>query len=323
MAITATDIVTEFGAYYLGNENNQNAARILRLPLQTSETVELFPLQLTENEGLERRAKATIDRVLQPFQKGFTPIGTSTFTPQSIAMFRQKIDLQETPDDLEKTWLSFLTSQNLDRATWPFVRWWLETLIMPGYQRDLEMNEIYAGNYAAPTPGTAGAASTSMDGIKTIINDAYAAGNLDSMITLGAVPTDPTEFCTYVEDFVRGIPELYWNDTLTIAMSKVLQQRYRDGQRAKYNKNYAQATDLDTVLDYTNIRVKGVFSHSGSTKIWTSPEWNKTRLVKGIGNMGNFKIESVKREVAVFTDWWLGIGFWVPELIFTNDVELT
>lgn len=323
MAITVTDIVTEFGAYYLGNENNQNAARILRLPLETDETSELFPLQLTENQGLERRSNVTQDRVLQPFQKDFTNIGTTEFKPMAIPMFRQKIDLEEMPDDLVKSWLAFLTSSNIDRATWPFIKWWLETLIIPGYKRDMEMNEIFAGEWVEPTPGTAGAVSTAMDGIKTIINAAYAGGTLDGLIALGAVPSDEVDFCEYIEAMAAGIPEIYWSEKLTFGMSKVLRNRYRKGRRKKYNLMYAQVTDLDAIEDFETFGIKGLNSHKGSTKIWTSPEWNKVRLVNGIGNMGNFKVESVKRKVSVYTDWWTGIGYWIPQLIFTNDVELS
>lgn len=323
MSLTATQVVSEFGAYYLGNENNQNASRILQLPLQKSETADLFPLQITEAQGLERRAQVGIDRILQPFQKAFTPISTTTFTPRSIAMFRLKIDLQENPDDLVSSWLGFLTSNNLDRTTWPFVRWWIEEVLMKGHQRDLEMNEIFGGAYAAPTPGTAGSSGTAMDGIKTLINDAYAAGDLDGMVTLGAVPSDAKEFCTYVEDFCKGIPELYWGEKMEIAMSKVLQVRYREGRALKYNMNYAQETNLDQVKNYENFSVKGLSSHYGSTKIWTTPSYNKARLVNGIGNIEKFEVEKVDRKVKLYTDYFLGIGFWIPEIIFTNDVELT
>lgn len=327
MSITVSDIVSEFGAYYLGNENNQNAARILQLPFQKSETAELFPVQTTTNQAMERRAEVTIDRVLQPFQKDFTPISTTAFTPRAIEMFRMKIDLQETPDDLVKSWVGFLANLNeTDRTQWPFIRWWIEKLIMPAHTRDLEKNEIYGGVYAAPTPGTAGASGTALNGIKKIINAFYSGGDL-TPISMGATPDpdtdDARDFTTYVEEMVAKIPELYWDEKIEFTMSKKLHKFYRKGRELKYNVNYNNVADLDVIKEFDNFSVKGVASMAGSTKIWGTMDWNKVRLVNGIGNINNFQVEKVDRKVKVYTDYFMGVGFWVPEVLFTNDVELS
>ena len=319
--ITTTDIVTEFGEFYLGNEKNQNAAAILKLPYEDTETLELFPLEVTDSQGVERRAEVTQDRILQPFQKAFTPIGTTTLKPKEIAMYRMKIDLEFYPDELVKSWVGFLAKMDdLERANWPFIRWYIERVMMPRHKKDLETLEAYTGVYGAPTPGTAGSASTAMNGIKKTINLGIADTTI-TPIVLGAVPSDAEDFVTYVENFVAGIPELYRNESLTIAMSKALQRKYRQGVREKYNMHYAQSADLDAVLDNENIKVKGLHSMSGATKIWTTPEWNKARLVNGIGNMSNVKVESQKRAVQLYTDYFLGLGFWVNDVVWTNDVE--
>jgi hypothetical protein len=51
---------------------------------------------------------ASLDRVVQPFQKAFTPIGTFKFKPNEFSLYKLKIDMQEYPDDLEATYLGFL-----------------------------------------------------------------------------------------------------------------------------------------------------------------------------------------------------------------------
>jgi hypothetical protein len=35
------------------------------------------------------------------------------------------------------------------------------------------------------------------------------------------------------------------------------------------------------------------------------------------------KIESLKREVFLYTDWWEALNFEVPEFIFHNDQDLS
>lgn len=40
-------------------------------------------------------------------------------------------------------------------------------------------------------------------------------------------------------------------------------------------------------------------------------------------NTRNVRIESAKRQVAVFTDFYKGVGFPLLEAVFTNDQDLT
>ena len=68
--------------------------------------------------------------------------------------------------------VAFLTGDDIDVKQWPFVRWFIEEYIIPQIHQDYELNEVYKGVYAAPTPGTAGAVSTSMNGIGKTIADA-------------------------------------------------------------------------------------------------------------------------------------------------------
>src|SRR5207237_4740652 len=132
---------------------------------QPSETAAHFSV-LPTKDTIYRVSFASLSRVLQSFQKAFTPIGTTTFKPNTIDLYNLKVDAQEYPDDIVDTWLGFLEGDGIDRAAWPFVRWFIEEHLIPKKDEDYELNEAYLGVYAAPTPGTAGAAGTSMKGIK-------------------------------------------------------------------------------------------------------------------------------------------------------------
>ncbi len=133
------DIKTEFGAYYI--KGSQNASRIYQLLRASTPTSGLFTPVVTD-DTVWRASSATQKRILQPFQKRWTPIDGSEFKPLSIEQFKMKVDDEQTPDDLEASWLGFLTGPGVDRKEWPFVRWYVEQMLIPQTLEDLELNCI-------------------------------------------------------------------------------------------------------------------------------------------------------------------------------------
>jgi hypothetical protein len=256
-------------------------------------------------------------RVLQAFQKAFTPTGTPTFKARPIELFNLKVDVQEYPDELVQSWLGFLSDNNTDRKTWPFVKWWITTTVEQS-KEDYELYEVFAGEYAAPTGGTAAAAGTGMNGIRYIVN----AGIDDSTITpilTGALETDAEAFVEQIEAFADGIDYRYRRTPMTIAMSLDNETLYKRGMRAKYNVNYNQAENLASVMDLPNLTVKGYASWGSSDKIVCSPKANSLRPVKG---MGVPLIQSDMRLVKAAWNDWKGVGYLHHELVFTNDQDL-
>ena len=316
--MTITDIITEFGAYYLNH--GQNLKDLVKQLYRKSVTDMLFTTMTTEDTVI-RKSDARITRILQPFQKQFTPIGTLSFKPVTIPLFEMKIDASEYPDELERSWLGFLADQDLDRQKWPFVKWFITEHILPRAEEDYELNEVYAGVYAAPTPGTAGAAGTAMDGIRKIINDWIDDGRTTPIVT-GAPDSDPQTFVEQIEDFVAQIDTRYWKETMVIAMYESLELRYRKGMRAKYNMQYLQEPNTSTLADFKNITIAGMPSMVGDDKIWCTPKWNAVVGVKKKANQNAVQLEGEDRKVKLWSDWYKGVGFIIPELIFTNDQDL-
>jgi hypothetical protein len=178
------EIQTEWGIYY--RDGGQNLARVLKKQYLSSQTEALFGLIPTDDTSYQM-AIAELSRVLQPFQLGWTPMGNLKVSPITLTQTPFKVDIEENPDKLENSWLGFLADSNLDRAQWPFVRYLVEQHLYSRMDEDYELNEIYFGKFAAPTPGTAGAAGTGMDGIRTLINREIASPT--SRITpIGWVP---------------------------------------------------------------------------------------------------------------------------------------
>lgn len=312
------DIITEFGAYYMKNQSNM--ARIIRQINQPSLTDSVMTPYLTD-DTVYRASEGRMTRVLQPFQKAWTPIGTLTLLPVAISMFKQKVDNQEYPDDLEGTWLGFLAGDQIDRKQWPFVRWYVEEYLLPQAKEDYEMNEVWAGVYASPTPGVAGAAGTAMNGLRKTINDQVTAGRI-TPITTGALSADAKTFVGQVEAFADAINKKYWSVPMQLCMSQANERKFFRGYEEKYGLYTNYQNNTSGGVRFTNITIIGLPSMNGSSKIWCTPKNNALKLGKKTQNMNNVHVESVDRLVKMFTDWWSGVGFVIPELVFTNDQDL-
>lgn len=320
-----TDIVTEFGAYYLSQ--GQNLTSIRQKLRRSLVTPKAFTTVYTD-DTIWRASEASHSRIVQPFQKAFTPTGTSAFKPVEIRQFHMKADLSESPDDLEATWLGFLSSENVKRSEWPFIRWWVEVLVLPKIQEEIELYEIGAGVYTAPTANTPGAQGTSMDGIQKIVKDHITAGRT-SPIALGAIPAADKDFVDYMRAFHAGIRKEYRNIPMTVYMSEDLVLKYMYGYNEKYGKDTVTADNANgvTKIKFTNLTIEGIPSMnlkangSACNRIFCTPKENAILLMKKTNNMGRFDIQGVDRIVKLLTDWWMGVGFVIPDIVFCNDQE--
>lgn len=317
--ITPTDVISSYGSYYI--DQGQNMQDLLMRPFKAFGTREAFTNVPTEDTQV-RYSDVTVSEILQPYQDAFTAKGSVTFKPVTINLQQVKIDQSFNPNNLVYSWLGFLTSNNTDRTTWPFVRWFIEVYLLNQVFDDLESKVIFTGDKVAPTPGTAGAAIEVMDGVKEILKAGILAAEITA-IGAGAVPTDPKDFCTYVEEMVAEINELYWNKKIVFNMSMALAKRYREGRRQKYNLNYAQVSDLNQIEDFDGFSVAGRMSMTGSTNIWGTPIENAVFATKGFANAQGFELEKVDRTVKVWTDFHIGLGFLLKDMVFTNGEGLS
>ena len=318
ITITATDVINEFGSHYI--DEGQNLSSLLMRPFEAFGTREAFT-NVPTNETQLKYSDVEVGEILQPYQDTFTPKGEVIFKPVTVDLQQVKIDIQFNPNKLVYSWLGFLTSNNTDRTTWPFVKWVIEVYLLKRVFEDLEKKVIYTGDKAAIVPGTAGLAIEAMDGVKKIINDAIVAGDI-AAIPVGAVPVDPADFCTYMEEMVAAIDELYWDKNIVFNMSRQLAKRYREGRKAKYNLHYAQVADLNVIEDFESFSVRGRASMKGSTKIWGTPIENAVFPTKGFANATGFELEKVDRTVKIYTDFHIGLGLLLGDLVFTNDQDL-
>jgi hypothetical protein len=313
--ITATAVIAEFGAHYV--DQGQNMSSLLMRPFEAFGTREVFT-NIPTNETKLDYSDVEVGEVLQPYQDAYTPKGSVEFKPVSITLQQVKIDQQFNPNKLVYSWLGFLTSNKTDRTTWPFTRWMIEVYLLNRAFEDIEKKVIYTGEKGAVVAGTPGLAIETMDGIAKQIADGIVAGSI-SPIAMGPIPGDSKDFCSYVEEMVASIDELYWDKTIGLNMSRQRRKLYREGRRLKYNMQYAQVSDLDVVQDFENFSIKGHASMKGKDRIWGTPIENAVWATKGFANASGFQLEKVDRNVKIWTDFHIGAGFLLKDLVFCND----
>lgn len=315
--VTITDILTEFGAYYLNN--GQNLARVFSLIYRKSTTEQLLTSKVTE-ETRWRGSKALVNSILQPFQKKWTPKGKTTFTPLEILLSKMKVDYELYPDDIEESWLGFLADNNLDRKAWPLVRYLVEQHIIPKMEEEYELEAIFYGRREEPVEGVAGEAWQIMNGLRTIRNKAILEGRTEPII-LGEWATDDKDLVEQFEEFADGIDKRYWKIPMILGINEDLERRYLRGYELK-NGTQNNFQGVSKVIKHTNIHIMGLPSHGDSDAIWCTTADNAVRLIKKQQNLKTLRIENVDRLVKLFTDAYRGVGFVLPELLFTNDRDL-
>lgn len=288
--------------------------------------------------SIYKSAFATIEEVLQAFQVPFVPKGDVEFLPVQYQLGQFKVDATISPDIFRRSWLGFLANiTEVDRAKWPFIRWYIQELLAKRISMDFIKKVAFYGwettGFVAANPvvnadtftrqfiaGEATPANASMDGILTTLIKLNDTGRVN-VINVGAWSNDPITYCTQVENFIKSIPHEIRGSLDNLYVNKARHELYREGKRIKYNVNYGQVTDLDTVNEAENVRVKGTFAMAGSNKHWITIPENRVKPVAADAT-NRFKVEQNKRLVDIYNDWSYTLAFDVPEFIFMCDNEL-
>lgn len=313
--MTITDILTEFGAYYL--KSPANAKRVLQLLMTPSVTPSIMtPIKTDDTEY--RLGNAIINSIVQPFQKGWTPKNALEVIPNTIKQYEMKVDEEVWPDDIEASWLGFLAGEGLDRSKWPLIKWMIEKFYLPKAKEDIELNEIYKGVFAAPAPGVAGAPSTAMQGIGQQIDDGLTAGTMVKC-NVGALAT--ATIFDQVEAFVDAISEVYQHTAMPVCMSPAWARAYFRDKRAQGFYDYKSDKGVNANIDFTPQQVVALPSMSGTNDIFATPRANMIHLTKRTAGKNKFEIETAKRQVFFYADWWEGVGFGIDQAVFAHHAN--
>jgi len=316
--IDITELQAEFGAYYLGANNQANRTRLFHRLYVMSETDKLFT-RITTTATIYQAAQVLFDRIMQTFTCDWTPkTNVLEIKPISIPLQHLKFDIDICPYDIQESWAGFLAGENLQPEAFPLIAYIIEEILLKTWEEEWELYAVYKGVYdITPLPNTS---SDVIDGIRKQINDGITATTITPVV-LGALPADDKLLVRYVEEFTDALPIQYRQMKDTLMMSYENSLRYMRGMDELYNMNYAKETNLYNVAK-TNISVVGLPSMSGSDKLILTPKENRILLEKDARNVQNIRVETAKRQVSIFTDYWKGIGFNRHDILFTNDLDL-
>jgi hypothetical protein len=194
--ITADDIIEAYGDYYV-NEG-QNMENLHMLPFEESET-QTAGLTFETEQTVIREANVEVQEILQQYQTDFTSKGGVEIVPVFFPLFQMKIDVGIYADHLKKSWLGFLTTNKTTPEEYPIVKWIVEVYLVAQAKQDIEKLAIYKGIYEAPAVGVAGEGAKAMNGIEKILNDFYAAGDIDPIVTGDLDAMSAVAFVTAIE----------------------------------------------------------------------------------------------------------------------------
>lgn len=307
--ISVSDVITEFGAYYIANRANKNNLR--NQIFQGMETPSICTSIITDSSVYEVSG-TQIGEVLQPYQDMFTKKGDLTFNPKTIPLRQMKIDWEDNPSKLFGNWLGFLADNNVDRKQWPFIKWLIENKLIFKSREDRELQAYFKGVYAAPTPGTAGAANTVMDGIKKQIDDGLTAATINQITLTGGLTA--SNIFDQVEAFANQLPDTWEGRGVKICMSKKWAKAYLTDKRNTLGVQPSYEKGSGKV-DFTDTEVKGLASMSGSDYIFATIPENLVHI-KNRKNAENFQVEGSKRTVSIYSDWSEAIGFLEDDLVY-------
>lgn len=262
--------------------------------------------------------------ILQPYQHQFTPNNEETYDGITSFLRPIKADLQFTAEQLEKFFAKW-------RANWftpdaadierGYAAYILNNHVVPQLMEELN-SASWAGQYVAPTPGTAGAVLESVDGFKKAIADQITAGRL-SPITTGAFTA--STIVDQVRAFCDDIPEPYRYRTGKIFMSKTLAQQYSDRYKVQYQGNSAVIADPDGLrlrVDDYNKTIVGITAMEGSSRIVCVLDNMESMIIgtrTGFPRLFNFRFQEFDRTLKCMAEIYRFYSFETCLHCFVND----
>lgn len=325
--IDVSDLVTEYNAYYnLAPDAAERRRRLKDSLYNTKGRFDSYFLEVETDSTREDWTYSENSEVLQPYQTAFTPKGNLTIKPNPAVLFWAKYDISHVPDHLVLTYHSWLRGNKLSVDECPFVEYVIMNHIIPRGHQDWKTKVSFKGVYAAPSAGTAGAAETTANGVRKVLRDMNTAGMV-TPTAMGALPTDPVEVYQYIDQMVYdAIPEQYRDADITFMMAEEVFRLAADGLGEKHNKFYERTKETGDVLrvfSKQNIKFAGFSEMEGSTMIFGTLKDNAMKLNKGSVKKEIMKVETLKRELFLFTDFHSGYHFADPTQIFMNNQDLS
>jgi hypothetical protein len=314
-----SDIIAEYGSYYLNNGQNLRRLKAAMTTLPSTLAIPGVQNIMTE-ETVYQMANPIMSSVLQSFQLKFTDKGAAKFHANEIRLRHVKIDNAFYPHEIEASWLGFLkgnSSANLQ--DWPIVRYILEQLILSKAAEEKELSAVYNGIYAAPTDGTASEATTIFDGLHKACQNA-AADTDYPCITVTTGDLAEASIVDQMEAIVDAVNNAgYANLKFYAFVAPEMETAYL--RKVRDLGSYTISTDkqVENRIDFSNVVIKGVPSMTGTKHCFATTGDNIVHLTTRDMSKSNCDIQKADRQVKVLMDWWEGLGFGCNQMVIATD----
>lgn len=304
--LTTTQIVTEFGQYYI--KEGQNRSRLIRTLQQMPVTLEQHARHIRTTETRYRMANYKTGAVLQPFSTTFNPISNLEFIPNQIDLQKIKVNVRITPDEIEDMWLGFMSGNTTrNKKDWPIVRFLMEEYIAKQIGEDRENNMVYKGirNDGGNTPGSC------LDGIKKQLLDGVGKTEYPINVITGIGALDENSIFDQIEAFDEALPQIYRTQPVVIFVSPKWFRAFMKDRRSQTFYQLRNENDLDTTIDFTGGRHRLVAlpSMEGTNDLWATVPNNLLWLTIRDMNTASADVQAIHYDVDIMLDWWEGIGF--------------
>ena len=313
--LKASDIVREFGQYYV-NEG-QNRQRLVRALTVMPTTLEKHARHIRTTETTYKMANYRFGSVLQPFSPTFNPISDIEFIANEIPLHKIKVNARFTPDEIENSWLGFMSGNTTrNKKDWPIVRFLLEEYLANQINEDREMNMVYLGerNDAGTTPGSC------VDGIHKLLVDGAAKTKYPINVISGLGEFTEANAFDYVEAFDKAIDPRYWNHPVTIFVAPEMYRAFLTAYRANGFYTIFKENDINGVIDFTGRKhvLAPLPSMAGTKHIFATVPDNLIWLTNRDMNTTSADIQAIHYDVDLMLDWWEGIGFACNKMVWTT-----
>jgi len=268
---------------------------------------------------------ATPSNVIQPYQAAFTPVNTDTIDSVENRLQNLKVDLEFDALQLEKffnKWKSNWFELGKSPIEWSFPRYMVQEIIWPKMTEELNWLS-YNGDYAAPTAGTAGAYTTSVDGFKIKIEDAITASKLTPVASGSFTGSD---IRAKLEAWIDGFPIPYRNAPGTVFMSVTNATRYYRNFRAEFGWGAGNINNENKTLDIDGYagrkRIMPLASMEGSNRWIFVPDGVQSMIVgtrTGQPVFPELRFEAFERKLKCMGEFSRFFGFEHYNDVIVND----
>lgn len=306
-----TEVTAQLGAYF-NYYSKEIWARITK-----GQDFEAYMRAVPNVKSQYVSTTSTRQEFLQAWQKGFQSKGGVALVPYINKIYGIKMD--HTQDDLyslHDTYLAFLQDETKKPSEIPFVKWLIETHIIPGITEEMRTMSVI-GEFVAPTLGTAGNSVDSADGIFTTVTKEILAGNLTPIVT-GAITS--VNVVDQIELFHRSLPSEYRSLPGEVFCASEMVEDYKFGYRDAFNQS-RDYTGPTVGIWGTQKKLVGLDALNGSSRLLYTPTGAKGNLLKMYDKivMPTPQVQLEKRDVHILADFHRGWGFETLEAVFAND----